>query len=274
MGAVCLAEHEQTGQSVALKIMLPKVTANPKAKTLFLREIACTKSLRHPHVVTLYDSGCSEGTFFCTLDYCDGGSVDQLMKQHGGTLAIDDALAITIQALQGLEYAHNVPVTVTLPDGTEKSAVGVVHRDLKPHNLFLSGSGNSRVVKVGDFGLAKAFDLAGLSGLTMTKGGLGGTLGFMPRQQIVNFKYSNAEVDVWAMAASLYYMLTGQCPRDFPPTRAGTEVVQNTDAIPIRQRLPGIPDKLANVIDEALVDKPRINIKTTDELRRALEDVV
>lgn len=273
MGAVCLAQHEQTGQSVALKIMLPKVAANPKAKTSFLREIACTKSLRHPHVVTLHDSGCSEGTFFCTLEFCDGGSVDQLMKQHGGTLSIDDALAITIQALQGLEYAHSAPVTVTLPDGSEKSATGVVHRDLKPHNLFLSGSSNSRVVKVADFGLAKAFDLAGLSGLTMT-GGIGGTLGFMPRQQIVNFKYSNAEVDVWAMAASLYYMLTGECPRDFPPTRASTEVVLNTDAIPIRQRKPSIPPKLAKVIDEALVDRPRINIKTASDFRRALEDAV
>ena len=76
------------------------------------------------------------------------------------------------------------------------------------------------------------------------------------------------------MAASLYYMLTDQYPRDFPATRAATEVILNTDAIPIRQRKSSIPPKLAKVIDEALVDRPRINIKTASELRRALEDAV
>ena len=128
-------------------------------------------------------------------------------------------------------------------------------------------------MKVGDFGLAKAFDTAGLSGQTRT-GSIAGTLSFMPRQQIVNFKYAKPEVDVWAMAASLYFMLTGTGPRDFPKGEDPCDVILRTSAIPIRQRNAKIPIKLAQVIDAALIDKPQINIKTAAELRRALEGVI
>ncbi len=273
MGAVYLAQHEKTGERVALKVMLPKIAVDERSKEKFLGEIEYTKALVHPHVVRLWDSGCSNGMFFFTLDYCDGGSVDGLMKQRGGVLPIDEALSITRQALVGLEYAHQAEVTVKLTHGSTKQARGLVHRDLKPHNLFLSGSGSSRIVKVGDLGLAKAFDTAGLSGQTRT-GAIGGTLIFMPRQQIVSFKYAKPEVDVWAMAASLYYMLTGTFPRNFPSGEDPCDVILRTSAVPIRQRNSQIPTKLAKVIDEALIDKPQIQIKTAAELRRALEGAV
>jgi eukaryotic-like serine/threonine-protein kinase len=118
------------------------------------------------------------------------------------------------------------------------------------------------VAKVADFGLAKAFELAGLSGFTET-GMWGGTLEFMPHQQLINFKYAKPEVDVWAMAASLYYMLTDEYARDFV----------GDDAIPIRGRDPSIPEAVAQVIDRALVDDPAIVYKTADDLRMALEAV-
>src|ERR1700731_4906786 len=93
-----------------------------------------------------------------TLDYCEGGSVADLMKQRGGVLPLDEAVEITLQALEGLHYAHNA-----LGSGR-----GLVHRDIKPANLLLSGSGSGRAAKVGDYGLSKAFDDAGLSGGTRT----------------------------------------------------------------------------------------------------------
>jgi hypothetical protein len=274
MGAVYLARHEKTRELAALKVMLPQVALNERAKQLFLREIENTRALRHRHVVELRDAGCEQGTFFMVLEYCDGGSVDRLMQQRGGTLSVPEAGRIILQALAGLEYAHDAEIpNVQLADGSTARARGLVHRDLKPHNIFLSGSGRSSVAKVGDYGLAKAFDLAGLSGQTWT-GSAGGTPYFLPRQQVANFRLARPEVDVWAMAASLYFMLTGRPPRHFRKGRDPWRVVLQTDAIPIRRRDATIPRKLAEVIDQALVDKPEIQFKKAAEFRRALERVL
>ncbi len=274
MGAVYLVAHEKTGEQVALKVMLPQVAARAKAQDMFLREATNTLALNHPHVVRLHDLGCSQGVFFFTLEYCAGGSVAQLVKDRGGPLTIDEAAPIILQTLAGLEYAHQVEVPqVRLADGNFMKARGLVHRDLKPHNLFLSGTGTKRLAKVGDYGLAKAFDTAGFSGMSAT-GARAGTPVFMPRQQVINFKYARPEVDVWAAAASLYYLLTGKYPRSFARGSDPWQVVLQTDAVPIRKRNAAIPRKLAEVIDSALVDNPEIQIKTATELRRALENAL
>jgi serine/threonine-protein kinase len=162
----------------------------------------------------------------------------------------------------GLHYAHNV----------FGSGRGLVHRDLKPANLFPSGSGSARVAKVGDYGLSKAFDEAGLSGSTRT-GEAAGTPHFMARQQVIDFKCSAPEVDVWAMAASLYNMLTGAVPRDFPPREDPWLVVLEKPPVPIRQRKPTLRKELAQVIDKALVEEPAIGFPTAAAFKEALEDV-
>jgi serine/threonine protein kinase len=150
---------------------------------------------------------------------------------------------------------------------------GLVHRDLKPANLLLSGAGRDCVVKVGDYGLAKAFDDAGLGGLTRT-GEAAGTPRFMARQQVIDFKRATPEVDVWAMAASLYYMLTGAPPRDFPPGRDPWSIVLESKAVPIRQRKPWLPKDLAAIIDLALVEEPEIPFKTAAAFKKALEGML
>jgi serine/threonine-protein kinase len=256
-GAVYLVRRDHTGEQIALKVMLPRVAADEHARQLFLREAENTKALNHPNVVRLYESACHQGVFFFALEYCDGGSAEGPVKERG-PLPLAEAAPIVLQALVGLEYAHNV-------FGPGK---GLVHRDLKPHNLFLSGP--SSVAKVGDYGLAKAFDLAGLSGQTRT-GAVAGSPAFMPRQQVINFKYAKPEVDVWATAASFYYLLTGGIPRDFPPGMDRWLAVLQTDPVPIRRRNASLPKKLAEVIDLALVDKPAIHFKTAAELKQALE---
>jgi serine/threonine-protein kinase len=260
MGAVWLARHERTGEQAAIKVMLPQVAADERAVKRFLCEMTNNRILNHRHVVRLRDAGYSHGTFFLVLEFCDGGSVGGLMEQRGGTLPVDEAVEITVQALEGLHYAHNV-------FGPGK---GLVHRDLKPANLFLSGAGSARLAKVGDYGLAKAFDEAGLSGSTRT-GETAGTPEFMSRRQVIEFKYAGPDVDVWAMAASLYNMLTGTVPRDFPPDQDRWLVVLETDPVPIRKRKASIPKKLAEAIDRALVEGPEIHFKTAAELKEALE---
>jgi serine/threonine protein kinase len=134
----------------------------------------------------------------------------------------------------------------------------------------LSNIDGKIIAKVGDYGLAKAFDLAGLSGQTLT-GTQAGTPAFMPRQQLLDFKYARPEVDVWAAAACLYNMLTGSFPRDFTgdPFLA---ILQN-NPVPIRQRDVNIPQALAEVIDLALVEKPEIYFKTAAEFKQALLNI-
>ena len=129
------------------------------------------------------------------------------------------------------------------------------------------------MAKIADVGFGKAFDLAGLSGLTMT-GEAGGTPPFMPRQQLINFKFSQPEVDVWAMAATLYVLLTGCLPRDFPPGCEPWRIILEKPAVPIQRRNPGIPQRLAEVIDYALIDNPEIKFKTAKAFQEALRSAV
>jgi serine/threonine-protein kinase len=96
----------------------------------------------------------------------------------------------------------------------------------------------------------------------------------MPRQQVLKFKESKPEVDVWALAATLYHMLSGAYPRDFPSSAEKWQVVLQSDPVPIRNRNASIPAKLAKVIDHALVEKPDIGFKSALEFKQALEKVM
>jgi eukaryotic-like serine/threonine-protein kinase len=260
MGVVWLARHERTQREVALKVMLPKVAAEPRAVKRFLHEMSNHGVLRHRHVVAVDDIGYANGTFYMTLEYCAGGSVAGLIKQRGGKLPLNEAVEIALQALIGLDYAHNA-----LGPGK-----GFVHRDVKPANLFLTGNAKDRVVKVGDFGLAKAFDDAGLSGSTRT-GDTAGTPHYMPRQQVIDFKYARPDVDVWALAATLYKMLTGFVPRDSREDLDPWLVVLEDPPVPIRQRDAGIPIKLATLLDDALRDTDALLFSSASQFQKALQ---
>ncbi|ORT53650.1 hypothetical protein BKD26_37880 [Streptomyces sp. CB03238] len=265
MGAVYLARDHQTDELCALKVMLPQAAGSETAKARFLREMSTVEMLRHPHLVRLHDHGCWNGIFFFVMDYCDGGDVAGLVHRRGGRLPDYQALGITLQVLDGLEHAHQADARVYDAEGRPLAVRGLVHRDLSPRNIFLHGG----MAKVGDFGLAKAFDAAGLSGLTRT-GTSAGSPSYVSRQQVLQFKRARPEVDVWAAAACLYYMLTGSAPRDFPPHVDRWRVVLDSPALPIRHRNPEIPERLAKVIDHALTEHPRIGFSTAAEFRQAL----
>lgn len=266
MGAVYRAEDKTTGEVVALKVLLPEVAINNKNVDLFLRESDVSRMLEHPNVVKLFDSGYESGIFYLCMRYCNGGSVEQRIEEAGGRLPLTEAIEITLQVLEALDYAHNrVIKTGDDEDGTCNRVVGIVHRDVKPKNILLNTTDGKTTALLCDFGLSKAFDLAGLSGLTCT-GSVAGSPVYMPRQQIVNFKYSRPEVDVWATAASLYHMLTGTFPRNFENQGDPWRIVLETSAIPIRKRNPDVPDAIATVIDRALIDRPDIRVKSAREL--------
>ena len=272
MGEVWKVREKKTGKYFALKTMLPQMAINEQAKTLFLREAKVSEQLDHKNVVRTYKSGCANGVFYILMDLCEGGSVDSLMAKHGGKLCLEQATLITLQVLDGLEYVHNVKVDVDIKKGLfnstkEVEAHGLVHRDFKPGNIFLADNTDYPVAKVADFGMAKAFETAGMSKVTKD-GSAMGTPQFMPRQQAVNFRYSEPDVDVWAAAASYYNMLTGQFPRDFTPGKNPCMVLMTGGIVPIRQRDQSIPPKLAAVIDRALQEVPEIGYKSAATFRR------
>ena len=272
MGEVWKVREKKTGKYFALKTMLPQMAVNEQAKTLFLREAKVSEQLDHKNVVRTYKSGCANGVFYILMDLCEGGSVDSLMAKHGGKLPLELATNITLQVLSGLDYVHNVKVDVDIKKGIfnatkEVEATGLVHRDFKPGNIFLADNSDHPVAKVADFGMAKAFETAGMSKVTKD-GNAMGTPQFMPRQQAVNFRYSKPDVDIWAAAASYYNMLTGQFPRDFAPGKNPCMVLMTGGIVPIRQRDSSIPVKLAAVIDRALQEVPEIGYKSAATFRR------
>ncbi|MFF7633126.1 protein kinase [Kitasatospora sp. NPDC008050] len=255
MGAVYLARQQATGREVALKVMLPKVATNQVARARFLREVVITQDLRHPNIATLHDAGFAGGTFYLTTEFCPDGSLDQLVARRGGRLPVDEAVRLFAQALEGLAHAHDR---------------SVVHRDLSPANILLHREADgSLTAKISDFGIAKAFDMAGLSGLTLT-GATAGKPSFVPRQQIVDFRQATPAMDLWSLAASLYWTLTGRVPREFPAKQDPWLAVLRSPAVPIRERAPELPGPLAEVIDRALTEQPRIGFEHAAELRRAL----
>ena len=272
MGSVFLAQRDEDQRLVALKVMLPQMAVKARARRMFQREIENARSLDHANVVRLLHAGLSRGIFYCSLEYCERGSVADAIKRRRGPLAIEEAVRIAIEGLRGLEYIHTTEVpAINLDDGSFGIGRGLVHRDIKPANLLLTGPDPARV-KIADVGLAKAFDLAGLSGQTRT-GAAAGTPLFMPRQQVINFKYAQPDVDVWSMAATLYTMLTGQPPRDFRRGVDPWRVVLQEPPVPIRRRNPEIPGRLAEVVDHALEERPKIPYSTARELRKELESV-
>ena len=244
---------------VALKTLLPQVAVMPQMKQRFLAEVKLTQMLDHPNLVKFDEYGEANGIFYFTMEFCDRGSVIHLMQKRGGKIGVKEATDIILQVLDGLHYAH-----------TEKN---LVHRDIKPGNIFLTVFNGKTVAKLGDYGLAKAFDLSGLSGQTLT-GTAMGTPCCMSRQQVLDFKYVKPDVDVWAVAATLYFMLTGFYPRHLTGNVDPMLEILTKPPVPIRERNADVPQPLAELLDLALIDNPQLHFKSAIAFQQALLNVI
>lgn len=257
MGVVYLARRPQDSEPVALKVLLSQVLVDELARAGFHREVEVTRSLQHPNIVALLDHGSEGDRFYFAMEYCPGGSLDGLLRRRGGPLDLGLAGRIALEALSGLAFAHEW---------------GFIHRDVKPENILLSEASGAGV-KVTDFGLAKSFQQAGLSGMTAT-GMVGGTTYFMPREQLTNFRQTRPASDVWSLAATLYYLLTLQYARDFELGQDPLAVILKGGVVPVRERAPGIPERVAAVVDRALADDLGTRYATAAEFRNALAAVL
>ncbi|MEO1673336.1 MAG: protein kinase [Cyanobacteria bacterium J06631_2] len=261
-GEVYLARHDDSvgnRKLIALKTLLPRVAVMPYMKDRFLQEAELTKMLDHPNLVKFDDYGEANGIFYFTMEFGDRGSIPDLMQKRGGKLSVKEATDIILQVLDGLHYAH-----------TEKN---LVHRDIKPGNIFLTVDRGKTAAKLGDYGLAKAFDQAGLSGQTLT-GTAMGTPCCMPRQQVLDFKRAKPDVDVWAIAATYYYMLTGFYPRQLTSEIDPMLEILTEPAFPIKERDASIPQPFAKLLDLALVDNPDLHFKSAIAFQQALIDAI
>jgi tRNA A-37 threonylcarbamoyl transferase component Bud32 len=198
MGAVYLARQTALDRLVALKLVRPRET-DPTFAERFVREAKAMARLNHPHVVAVYESGAAGGLPYLVMEYVDGVTLRDAMRER--KLSPAEALAIVPQICDALEYAHGQ---------------GVVHRDVKPENILLGRDGR---VKIADFGLAKVTDPAGVS-LTGTRQAMG-TPHYMAPEQWEKPGEVDHRADIYALGVVLYELLTGELPlgRFDPPSQ-------------------------------------------------------
>jgi serine/threonine protein kinase len=219
----------------------------------FLREASILQRLQHPHIVAFHGEGEAGGLLYFVMEYVPGKDAQRLVREQGSQ-PVGRAVRLVCQLLEALAYAHGL---------------GFVHRDLKPANLLVSEGGQG-VAKLADFGLARAYQASPLSGLTVLGAG-GGTPGFMPPEQVLDFRSAKPAADQYSAAATLYYLLTGKLLYDgAKDATALLALVLQEEPVPLRQRRPELPEGLAAAVQRALARKPEGRFADVDRLRQAL----
>jgi hypothetical protein len=258
MGEVYQARHKQTGIRTAVKVMLSKVAVTASAREKFVREIQTTSTLQHPNIVRFIESGSSGSVFYIIMEYCNNGNLFDFVEAQSRPFTEKEVVPFLLGVLDGFAYAHSE---------------GFVHRDLKPQNILLTKVDNTLKVKVSDFGLSKNFTQAGFSGMTVT-GSYAGSYPFMPREQVTNFKYVKPSSDVWSIAATFYFVLTGELPREIQKGQDPMDAILRGNIIPIRNRNSQISKGFANIIDRALSNNLKDRYHDACEMKKAFENVI
>jgi len=265
---VYLVKENGTGRPAVLKALITGGKTGEVQFRNFQREIAITAQLKHRNIVGYIDSGIGDKFIYCVFDYCNGGNLSETLLSMKRTLHLDEAIRMVFQVLDGLNYAHNVEIPAV---ADQPATHGVVHRDIKPENVLLNyNEAGHYTAKIADFGLSKAFHQAD-QGWTRT-GDIGGSLAFISRQQIVNYKYARPEVDVWSAAAVLFYLLAGVPPR-------GAKSISFSDILKTSPRSlrifrEDLPEAAVTLIDQALDDSGSLRYKSAAELKTALQTLL
>lgn len=255
MGIVFQARHNEDGRMVALKLIVPESAATRTAVDRFLREMSVIRQLKHPNIVEWFEQGMNRGQFWFTMEYVAGTNLEALANTNPGHYPIDQACRMACQILKGLDHAHSL---------------GFVHRDIKPENVLIGRTQDGLVAKISDFGLAKSYRGLGLSALTFS-GEMRGTVPFMPPEQMLDFKTVLPSGDLYATAATLYYLISGQFIYD--QINDGGDLIRTLleePPIPIRNRRPEVPEGLANVLSKCLAREPSERYPTAADMRKAL----
>ena len=257
MGSVMLARSEKDGRAVAIKTLLPEVAVSDQSLKRFMREIEVASSLQHQNIVSYIEHGSHNGIVYLVTEYVSGMDASKLAKHRGGKLSYKEVVKIIEQTLSALDFAHGK---------------GFVHRDIKEQNILVDGNYPNYLAKLTDFGLSKSYKQTGMSGVTMV-GDVAGTIAYMPPEQVRDFKEVRPPSDIYAIGMTAYSLLTGAHALDIAPNAGISETVKaifEKPIIPIANRMPEVPLRVAAVFETALAKQIDLRWRTAGEMREAL----
>ena len=245
MADVYLCEDLTLGRRVALKVLLQRFLDDPNFVERFRREAKAAAGLNQANLVSIYDWGEVDGTYFIVMEYVEGETLKDLVRRQG-RLGGNEAVRISLQLLAALEFAHRT---------------GIVHRDIKPQNVMLDRDGN---VKVMDFGIARAGD----SGMTEA-GSILGTAQYLAPEQAKGQPVDERS-DLYSVGIVLYEMLTGTVP--FKGDSAVTVALKHVNEMAAEpaQLVPGMPYALNQIVLKAIAKDPDQRYQTAEQFARDL----
>ena len=246
MADVWLAEDQELGRHVAVKILHERYANDEQFVERFRREATHAAGLSHPNIVSIYDRGVAGGSYYIVMEYIEGRTLKELIVTRG-PCPVPVAISYTRQILAALRYAHKN---------------GIIHRDIKPHNVLVDREGR---VKVADFGIARA----GASEMTEA-GSIVGTAQYLSPEQARGAPVDESS-DLYSTGIVLYELLTGTVPfTGETPVEIAMKHLSQTPEAPSARR-PDIPHDLDLVVLRALAKEPAERYRTAAELDRDLE---
>jgi serine/threonine-protein kinase len=252
MGAVYKAIDSVLKREVALKLLPPDMASQPEALERFRREARNAARLRHESIVTIYEFDQFGGTFYLAMEFVDGIDLLEYIRRKG-RLDPEEARVVTIQATRALEHAH---------------AQGVIHRDVKPSNFLVSRKGDSLVVKMSDFGLAR--ETSDEDGRVTRDGHTVGTVDYMSPEQARNSRSADCRSDIYSLGCTLYHMLAGKAP--FAGGSITERLCKHAEDEPpdLREFNPRISEALCAVVRRMLAKDPAERYQTPGALLKDL----
>ncbi|WP_437955857.1 serine/threonine-protein kinase [Sorangium sp. So ce119] len=250
---------------VAVKTMLPALSSDPRCKRMFLTESRIAARIKHPNVCAILDQGEQNGVLYFVMEWIDGDALVELLggstRKQGRPLPLPVAVRIAIESARGLHAAHELRDD----DGT---LVGLVHRDVSPHNILITRDGS---VKIADFGVAKA--MAQADNPTTNTGHMKGKILFMAPEQVYSEQLDRRS-DIFALGIVLYQLTTGTHPFAASHDLATMARIARPEPVdPPSSVVPDYPPALEAAVMRALAKDPAERFATMAELADALESV-
>jgi serine/threonine protein kinase len=255
MGVVYLAKNKLMERLEVLKVVNKSMLNRPGALERFLREIRSAAQLNHPNVVSAYNAMQLGELLVFAMEYVPGEDLAHVVRHQGGPLPVVNACYYTQQIVLGLQHAF------------EK---GMVHRDIKPHNLMLARKDKKHVVKILDFGLAKARSEGEVEHGLTGAGQMLGTPDYMAPEQWRDAAHADIRADIYSLGCTLYFLLAGHAPFQGNSLLAIWEAHQNTAAQPLNELRSEVPAELAKVVEKMMAKDPAERYQTPLQVAPAL----